>query len=283
MTIDELLQRSETDLSDPIQLCADGNWRWGSLQAILYDPRRADIFQQPFLYSLYERTRLSGQRHPQPLDLAARRGLGLLPALFCGMTNLGPDAICKYLSERAVCVIGEWREKPVVEFTSQCVDENGSNYKAEVVDKESFFPLGYCFPSTVPLVSALTTAVTPANSVFGGYTLFSEIWRKPQQLILSYLGLAWLFHTYRLAALHGSRYATNHLTKRWVEQFGFRDCGELPYCMMEEPGGPLVGGVYSTLLRTDFEERLREVLQRTRELSSSFTLPTPSIPSPTST
>ena len=239
MSLDEILSAPECGLADPIGLCAQGSFRWGRLEAILYDPRRADVFAQPFLFSLYEKTRLSGQRHPLPLNLDNRASLGPLPALFCGMTNLGPDAVMAYLSQRAVCVVGEW-----------C--------------GEVFAPLGYCFPSTVPTVSSLSLTGQPSNSVFAGYTIFQEAWRTPQQQVLMYLGLAWLFHTFKLAALHGSRYSTNHLTRHWTKQFGFQDLGEMPFCMAGEPGGPLVSGIFSTLLRVDFEARLREVLERVR-------------------
>lgn len=286
VTIDELLADPSVTLDDPIELFAAGEFRWGSCQARLYDPRQPD-WEQPFLYSLYERTRLSGQRHPVPLDLEARRGLGPLPVLFCGMTNLGPDAICQYLAARAVCVVGEWREEHAVRFTNdpprnpaylpsniQIDGANfdlppGNGYRAEVVSAEKFHPLGYCFPSTQPAVSPLTLTGVPSNSIFAGYIIFSEAWRTPQQEVLMWLGLAWLFSTFKLVALHGSRYSTNHLTARWTHRFGFRDVGELPYCMAGEPGGELVAGVFSTLLRAEFEERLREVLVRLRLASAS--------------
>lgn len=232
----------DADLSDPIALLAAAEFRWGDCQAITYDPRRTDIFSQPFLFNLYERTRLSGVRHPLPLDLNNRGTLGPLPTMYCGMTNLGPDAVCKYLSERAVCVVGEWRDADAF-----C----------------EFEPLGYCFPSTAPVTTPYSN-VMPSNSVFAGYTIFSEAWRKPQQRVLMFLGLAWLFHTFKLAAIHGSRLETNHLTARWTRQFGFKDCGTLPHCMAGEPGGPLVPGVFSTLLREDFEALLRAVLEQIR-------------------
>lgn len=250
MTLDELISDPACDLSEPIDLCATAEFKWGNLQAILYEPSK-DIWTQPFLWSLYERTRLSGQRHPKPLDLNDRGSLGLLPNLFCGMTNVGPDAILKYLSERAVCVVGEWRDDAV----------DGDE---QMRTQAHFRPLGYCFPSSAPTVSPRTLTGIPSNSVFAGYTLFSECWRTPQQRVLMYLGLAWLFHTFKLSSLHGSRYETNHLTKRWTHQFGFRDCGVLPDCMMGEPGGNLVPGVFSTCPRIDFEFILRNVLERVR-------------------
>lgn len=253
MTLDELISDPACDLSDPIALCAESGFQWGRCQAILYDPTKG-TFRQPLLYQLYERTRLSGQRHPKPLDLNDRGSLGLLPNLFCGMTNLGPDSILKYLSERAVCVVGEWRDTSV----------NGD----ESMRSPAFFhPLGFCFPSTQPSISPKTLTGEPSNSVFAGYTLFSECWRTPQQKVLMYLGLAWLFHTFKLVALHGSRYETNHLTKRWTHQFGFKDCGTLAYCMAGNPGGPLVSGVFSTCLRSDFEALLRGVLEQARGMA----------------
>jgi len=257
--IDSLLASAGCDLATPIGLCAAGDFRWGSCQARLYDPRQLD-WEQPFLYSLYERTRLSGQRRPLPLDLDNHATLGPLPALFCGMTNLGPDGICKYLAERALCVVGEWRSGEMKAAVKE--DSTGQPTVEFEEEPEKFHPLGYCFPSTVPTTSPLSLTGQPSNSVFAGYTIFSECWRTPAQQVLMYLGLAWLFHTFKLAALHGSRYETNHLTARWTRQFGFKDCGTLPYCMMGEPGGPLVPGVFSTLLRADFETRLREVLKK---------------------
>lgn len=276
MTIDDLLASPSCDLASPIALVVQGEFRWGRCQAILYDPRRSDaasLFPQPWLYTLYEKSRLSGLRHPIPLDLQNRASLGPLPTLFCGMTNLGPDAVCAYLAQRAVCVVGEWRpETYKATISSEGGTIRGDWQEMSVrydPESEKFHPLGYCFPSTTPTTSPLSLTGQPSNSVFAGYTIFSEAWRTPQQLVLMYLGLAWLFHTFSLAALHGSRLATNHLTARWTRQFGFRDRGELPACMMGEPGGALVVGVFSTLLREDFEARLREVLEKVRAQAST--------------
>lgn len=260
-SVDDLLLSPSADLADPIALVAQGEFRWGRCQAILYDPRRADaaeLFPQPWLYSLYERSRLSGKRHPLPLDLLNRASLGPLPTLFCGMTNLGPDAVCSYLSQRAVCVVGEWRS----DQTRASIADDGTVQYEDYPAR--FHPLGYCFPSAPPITSPLSLTGTPSNSVFAGYTIFSEAWRTPQQTVLMYLGLAWLFHTFHLCALHGSRLATNHLTARWTRQFGFRDLGTMPACMSGEPGGALVAGVVSTLLREEFEARLRAVLEAVR-------------------
>lgn len=249
--------------SDPIAHLAAASFRWGPCQAILYDPTQTDIFPQPFLYTLYERTRLSGQRRPVPLDLTRRLGLGPLPTLFCGMTNLGPDAICAYLAQRAVCVVGEWRSDTTTAYVNEIADPTSPTIKY-IPGPERFHPLGYCFPSTQPALSPRSLTNQPSNSLFAGYILFSDCWGTPQQTVLMYLGLAWLFHTFSLAAMHGSRYRTNHLTARWTRKFGFRDCGVLPHCMTagDDPTGPLVPAVFSTLLREDLETRLRAILSQ---------------------
>ena len=85
-----------------------------------------------------------------------------------------------------------------------------------------------------------------------------------------WLGLAWLFHYFQLAWLHGSRYQSNHLTARWTQRFGFRDCGTLPGCLTggDDPTGELVPGVFSTLSRADFADRLRSVLAALRPQST---------------
>ena len=83
-------------IDDPIQYFADKDFRYGDCQAIKYDPANP-IFKAPYLYHLWDRTRRSG-----------RAKMGALPMLFCGMTNLSHDVICAYLTQRAVCVVGEW-------------------------------------------------------------------------------------------------------------------------------------------------------------------------------
>ncbi len=212
------------------------------MQAIRYDPNNP-IFAQPFVAHLYERTRTSG-----------RSKLGSLPVLFCGMANLGIDAICSYLTQRPICVVGEWRKWT---YTSPPpVREVGTPY---------FHDLGFCFPSVNPLVTQASNVYNPQNSCFAGYTMFQEAWGTPQQSICMYLGLAWLFHTFQLIAIHGQRYTDNVLTKRFTHTFGFKDCGTLPYCLLRGIDQPLVSMTASTLLRSDFVDLTRKVLLNVRE------------------
>jgi RimJ/RimL family protein N-acetyltransferase len=223
-------------IDDPIQFFADRDFAWGNVQAIKYDPTNP-AFPAPYLYHLYERTRLSG-----------RSKLGSLPMLFCGMTNLALDPICSYLSQRPICVVGEWRRHTFL--TAPDPDS---------VDTPYFHELGYCFPA-VNVIQTASTFDNPQNSVFAGYTLFGDVWGTPQQTICMYLGLAWLFHTFHLVAIHGTRYTDNHLTARFTHKFGFKDVGTIQHYMLKETGQPLVGAVVSTLTRSDFVDLTRRLL-----------------------
>lgn len=228
-------------MDDPIEYFKDCDFRWGDCQAIKYDPLNPAL-KQPFLARLYERTRTSG-----------RGKLGSLPMLFCGMANLGIDPICAYLSQRPICVVGEWRK---YDWTNAPEPDD--------VDKPYFHELGYCFPST-PIIQTASTPDNPQNSIFAGYGIFQDAWRTPQETICMYLGLAWLFHTFQLIAIHGTRYTDNFLTAKFTHKFGFKDKGTIDHYMLKEQGQPLVGATVSTLTRSDFVALTRQVLNNVRE------------------
>ena len=164
--------------------------------------------------------------------------------LFCGMLDLSCEGIVGYLHQRPVIVVGKW------------------------TSKNDFRALGYCFPSVPVLRSRSSTKDNPRNSMFAGYTFFEEAWKTPEQTVLMYLGLAYLFGEFHLAAIHGVRYRENVLTARFCRKFGFRDLGTIPYYMVRESDGELVEGVASTLDRKDFESRLRVILGNVEEASS---------------
>lgn len=228
-------------MDDPIQYFADQDFRYGDVQAIRYDPANP-IFVQPYIAKLYERTRTSG-----------RSKLGSLPMLFCGMMNLSIDAISAYLSQRPICVVGEWRKW---DWTSPPpVREVGTPY---------FHELGFCFPATMTKTEA-SNPYNPQNSCMAGYTLFQDAWRTPQQTICMFLGLAWLFHTFQLVCIHGQRYSDNVLTARFTQKFGFKDCDTAPYMLLKEKDQPLVPMTLSVLLRSDFVVLTRKVLDNARE------------------
>lgn len=227
-------------IRDPLTALHDSSYQLGALSVIPFDPAREDLFPPPFLYTLYEATRRSG-----------RSRLGSLPSLFCGMSNLTPDAICAYLLQQRVIVMGEWR---ISEAWMDPDDPLPANFEELIAPK--FHALGYLFPS-----SYTRSSDGLANSMFAGYCFFQPAWRTRQQLVLTYLGLAYLFCEFRLVSLHGVRYHDNKLTARWMERFGFRDVGTIPDYMTAPGGGGLVPATVSTLPRSEFEEQLRQVFR----------------------
>lgn len=231
-------------IRDPLGALRDAAYQVGGLQLIPYDSTREDIFPQPYLYGLYEKTRNSG-----------RAKLGSLPALFCGMTNFGPDAICNYLLNNRVAVLGEWRHAPL-----PLPGEDPLPNNFEELCQPYFHALGYVFPTVL-----LRSPNGLQNAGFAGYCFFEEAWRTKQQFILSYIGLAYLFHEFHLVRLNGVRYEDNKLTSRWMERFGFQDIAVIPNWMSKPGHEELVPGVFSTLTRYDFEEQLRQIFLRLRD------------------
>lgn len=243
--MDDLTQLTDDELLDPIQAVADAAYRYQSCQVMRYDPARREIFGDSMLADLYWRTRRSGRSH-----------LGSLPNLFCGMQDLSQDAITTYLFQRGVLLMGEWRANPSVIDPLNPLPDN-----LEELTHPQFHVLGYAFLST----NVVWSVDRKHNSVFGGYTFFREAYRSPQQRVLTFLGLAYLFREFSLVNLHGCRYADNKLTARFAGSFGFRDIGTIPNYMIQQSTGQLVAGTVSTLDRSDFEERLMQVLLSLRE------------------
>lgn len=235
---------TEDDLADPIGLVAAAAYQWQGCQVLKYDRYRPEIFPQPYLADLYRRTGESG-----------RSPMGGLPNLFCGMADLSMDAICKYLHDQGVYIIGEWRHNPSVIDPNDPLPEN-----FEALTHPYFHPLGYFFV-TGPVIRSRDSL---SNALFAGYCFFQEAWRTPQQTVLMYLGLSYLFHEFSLVNIHGIRYADNKLTARFAGKFGFEDLGTIPNYMSKWPTGELTSMTVSTLARDVFEDKLRAVMLELR-------------------
>ena len=210
---------------DALERIRDLGYRWGDQQAILYDPARVDVFPGLYLSNLWHDCKNSGRR---------RSGNGILEPLFCGMARIDHDAIIAYLTTRKLYILGEWRQRII---------------KADEPPRVDFIPLGFCF---------LTTGCQgkSGNSAFGAYAFFESAWRTPQQIVLTHLGIAALICEENLLSLHGIRYSDNHLTARWMAQFGFRDIGVIPNYMIRYSTGELTDATISTLNRETFEALL---------------------------
>ncbi len=244
-------QVTPAELADPIQFLADSSFSWGSLAAIRYDRTRTDLFPEPYLVDLYLRCKQAGR---------GKLGrLGLLPSLFCGMRDLSCEAIVQYLYQLPVIAVGEWRERITVLMTDEATGLIGS-----YTPPAKFHTLGFCFPTAAPLLAAQQHQSPanphPPNAIFAGYCFFDEAWRTPQQTVLMYLGLGYLFHEFRLAAIHGVRYSDNHLTARFTRKFGFEDRGQLDYYLYRHDTGLLGPAMIATLTRETFADSLSRVL-----------------------
>lgn len=156
-----------------------------------------------------------------------RSGDGILSAIFAGNPPSNLDSIVTYLHQHPPIVFGEWQG-------------------------EQFVESGFAFP-----VIACGTPDTQ-RSLFAGYGIFRHAWGKPETKIMVMLGLAFLFQELNLVALHGTRYAENILTERFMSQFGFQRIGVIPQYQLKD--GKLVDGVVTTLLREDFERVLETFL-----------------------
>lgn len=252
MTTTTELDRS--DLSASLQYMRDSAYRWGQCQAILYDQAREELFPRPFLSTLYSRCAASG-----------RAKFGIIEPLFCGQRNLSHDTIVAYLSTVPLVVLGEWRERYNGSY------ELGSGGEIPASGEPYFHSLGFCFPALMPnLAAAEHQPNASPNSLFGAYAFFQEAWRSPQQIVLTYLGLSFLFCEFRAAAIHGVRYQSNHLTARWMRNFGFRDLSPaLPSYLYRASTGQLEPGVISYCLRSDFADLLRNVLLQSQRDDSA--------------
>jgi hypothetical protein len=205
-----------------LALKQDG-FRIGDCEVMLYDRSRTDVFPPGYLTKLWQLCKDSGRRSP----------LGILPSLFCGMTDLSHDAITTYLATRPVIIAGIW------------------------IGPEEFKEAGIGFPSTLPVIGNKTG---PERALFAGYGLFKEVWGRPEAEILGMLGLAYFFVQFDVTAIHGLRYPSNGLTARFTRTFGFRENGLIPRYMMQ--GDKLVGAVSSTLFIEDFEQYVEQKLVR---------------------
>jgi hypothetical protein len=254
LTMEDIQMATMADLADPIQLLKDTDYRWGNLQAIRYDPARTDLFPGPsFLLWLWEQCRNAGGGKLGPL--------GILPALFCGVRDLSCENIIGLLRKNPLFILGEWR--PRIRLAT--MTEDGIEFR----------PLGFCFPVGDPLLASTPLQPANRNALFAGYAFFDTAWRTRQQRVLTWLGISALFGEFRTAAIHGVRFHDNHLTKRWMTQFGFTDVGTIPHYLYNHSSGDLTAGVVSTLTRSHFSALLSEILTQIQAVPEPASHPAP--------
>jgi len=231
-------------IEDPLSWIAANCYQFQGCAVLPYDRTRPEFFTpQPYLPHLWQKAKDSG-----------RSRLGSLPNLFCGMADLTCDTVCAYLHNQGLLSLGEWRANPAPIDPEDPLPED-----FEAAIQPYFHTLGFCFPAVTTYSFNKTS-----NSMFVGYTFFQEAWRTPQQSVLGFLGLAYLFQEFRLANVHGVRYAGNRLTAKYASKLGFVDIGTIPNYLLDNATGSLTAATISTLPREVFVNRLRGVLQGLR-------------------
>lgn len=146
-----------------------------------------------------------------------------ITALFGGNPPSHFDAILPFLASRPLIILGIWKE-------------------------QTFEPAGICFP--LLFCGSQHTEL----AAFCGFGFFRQYYGTDEIHTLSILGLAHLYGELNLVAIHGTRFPDNTLAARFMEQFGFRDIGELPHYQLR--GVKLVPTIISTCSRAKFEEVL---------------------------
>lgn len=203
---------------DVLAALQEDKYQYGDLQCLRYDKSNTELWPDEFLAHLYHRCRESKRRS----------GNGILDALFGGNPASDFNSIITYLAQRPVLLIlGKW------------------------VDGK-FHELGFAFPT----VSVGTQSTE--KSIIAGYGFFRSAWGTEDQKILTILGLAYFFKEFDLRAIIGNRYPENVLTAKFMENFGFKDCGTIPRFQLQ--GSKLAPMVVSALLREDFEECVKRFL-----------------------
>lgn len=155
------------------------------------------------------------------LESGRRTPTSLLDTVFAGNPPSTFDAIVSYLASHPLVILGVW-------------------------EGETFKPQGGAF------LQIFCGVQPPERAAFCGYLFLRDIWGTEELDALGMLGLALLFEQFDLKAIHGIRYSSNLLTKKFTEKFGFRQVGEIPFYQLKD--GKLAPGIVTTLLRSDFEK-----------------------------
>ena len=144
-----------------------------------------------------------------------------LKPLFCGMNDLSLPAIIAYWNTQKLIILGKW-------------------------EGDVFRTGGVCWSHV--------TVGTKRKSAFGAYGFLRWTWGTDDIEVLGWLGLAALFES--VDRINGQRYADNHLTARFMERFGFRDCGVVPELLAR--GDDLVDCIISSCSRDVFSALLEQ-------------------------
>ena len=240
---------------DPIAALADLQFTLGNCRVIPYNRANRELFGDRLLNQLYDLCLQSRPTHP----------FGILPDVQCGMLDLTRDAITSYWHTRRITLVvlgggGDGSASVVPGPTPR-------NPTALLADGSEI--AGFTYLTTmvgVPYDFSNLGGPQPGGprAALAAYTFFRPWWGSAEQHVLGMLGLAYLFHTFKLSAIHGQRNIRNALTAKFTGKFGFRDTGIVPRFLMDWTpmgnihNGKLVSCVVNSLLREDFETYVTE-------------------------
>jgi RimJ/RimL family protein N-acetyltransferase len=159
------------------------------------------------------------------------------------MQDLSLDAICAYLHTRNPLLL-------------MCMDNPSDPTKFDVI--------GFSFPSIWCGGFQSDAVPDPDRSMLMGYVMFRPYYGTPEANVCMTLTGLYFFHKFKLVSISGQSYTFNHLTRKFLAQFGAKDVGVLPRFL--NLNGKLVDCHLTCLLREDFE----------RHLAASLTIPVPS-------
>jgi hypothetical protein len=212
-------------MSDLFKIFADDGYRFGSCFVRPYDRRQPELFGDDFLLQLY------------------RQSKSTLKSTFCGMSDLSAPTVCAYLSTRNPLLL-------------MCVDEPS--------DPKGFEVIGYSFPSvwSGPRMNVINP--DPGRTMFMGYSCSPSWYRSPEFVVATMLTGIYYFHTFNLLSIQGQSYPSNHLTRKFLAQFGTREVGTIPDFLFD--GKQMLPSVQSYLGREEFERYVASVLSECRSV-----------------
>jgi hypothetical protein len=143
------------------------------------------------------------------------------------MNDLSLPAIITYMVAQKLIVLGKW-------------------------EGETLRTGGVCWATAV--------MGSKEKSAFGAYGFLRWTWGTEEQTWLAWLGLSYLMGETGggLVQLHTQRYESNHVSAKFLEQFGFHDLAVVPKLLIR--GDTLESGVLSTLSRDEMENNLSRAI-----------------------
>jgi hypothetical protein len=196
------------------------DYRFGNCFVRVYDRRDSVLFGDDFLLQLYRQTKST------------------LSATFCGMTDLTAPTICAYLNSRNPLLL-------------MCVDEPK--------DPKGFEVIGYSFPTiwAGPVMGRISP--DPGRSMLMGYSCLPAWYRSPEFVVGMMLTGIYYFNEFNVLSIHGQSYTFNHLSRKFLAQFGTKVVGLLPDFLFD--GKRMTASVQSCLTRTDFERYVKRTME----------------------